>query len=67
MSSRLSTLLISFGIVCLIGSGYLIWQRNTPSRLSFNIANAPAVSAHNPSGSEPVAVVIEELNIKLPI
>ena len=66
MKSRLATLLTAFGLVCLILATFLLWQRTTPRRLSFNIKNS-SQSEKNIRALEPKTLVIRDLGIKLPI
>lgn len=66
MKSRLATFLTTFGLICLILTAFLFWQRITPRRLSFNLKTLP--STEKTFGAlEPKTLVIKDLGIELPI
>lgn len=58
-------LLITIGIICYIFGIYLIWERNNPNRLVFKnySGNYKHIALPNP----PVRIVIDDLNIDLPL
>lgn len=67
MRNKLAHLLISFGLICFIVTGLLLWQRNNPNRLAFEIGNLHANASSNQTSNNPTELVIGNLNIDLPI
>lgn len=63
---RFSFPLILLGIVLLTYSGFLIYQRVNPWRLSFDSYNAQRIEKPYTSNN-PTEVIIEDLKIQLPI
>lgn len=66
MKPRLAAFLTVFGLVCLVLTAFLFWQRTTPRRLSFNLKTPPPTekAAHT---LEPKTLVIRDLGLELPI
>ncbi len=62
----MSKLFIFIGLVSLIITGYLIWQRNTPRRLAFD-TKAVVISSEINTKRIPKILVMKELGIELPI
>ncbi len=61
----LSYLFILFGITCFIAGIFLIWQRNSPDRLSFR-DYTPRAAKSGPS-NPPVRIAIEDVLIDIPV
>lgn len=58
--------LIGLGVVILVASGFLLWRRNDPSRLQFENMELSG-EAETTGLAEPTGLVIESLQLKLPI
>ncbi len=56
---------LALGLSCLLITTYLIWQRYTPTRLSFNL-NVTATGVVN-SHNQPQELIIPDLNLHLAI
>jgi len=68
MKSFFANLFIVFGLILLVSASYFLWQRYNPKRLSFNISNLTTQKVNGQdSRPQAVAILIEDLNIKLPI
>ncbi|MBI4067574.1 sortase [Candidatus Gottesmanbacteria bacterium] len=61
----MSRFFIILGIIFLLTTGFLIYQRNTPKRLAFDIDSLPTTSVS--SKKSPQVLIIESLGIRLPI
>jgi sortase A len=61
-----SHFLILSGILILTVSAFVLWRRNDPTRLQFSGANVP-VSTSSGSFAEPTGIMIESLQLRLPI
>lgn len=64
MRNLISRYLIFVGIFCIIVSSFLIWQRNTPTRLAFAIENTSPIKT---SSKVPTEIVMTDLGIQLSI
>ena len=53
------------GVIFLVASGYLTWQRYTPTRLALDAVVIPAVE--EPRETVPTSVEIEDLGLALPV
>jgi len=62
-----SRLLIFLGILSLVISVFLVWERNTPGRLSFNLKNTSNNNIYPQSSQIPKQLIIKDLGIDLPI
>src|SRR3989344_540684 len=62
---KLSKVFLFIGILCLIYSGYLFYQRNNPDRLSF--ANSGFNQVVTTSSIEPKKIIIKDINLDLAI
>lgn len=67
MKRLFSNLFILSGVLCLVITAYLFWQRNNPQRLKFNVSDITSDEKVESRFSSPTYLVIEELNIRLPI
>lgn len=67
MKKKLPAIFTVIGISCLITASFLYWQRTTPRRLSFNIAETQFASGDINGNLSPQTLIIEGLSIKLPI
>lgn len=68
MKTLLALLLITGGLVCLILSGYLFWQRYNPNRLAFDIKKASELTkTTSRAGLTPVRITIKAQAIDLPL
>lgn len=63
----LANIFLTIGILGAIFSGYLIYQRYNPQKLSFDINYEPAINTQSQSTFNPSALKIESANILLPI
>jgi len=63
----LPAILTIIGILCLITTSFLFWQRITPTRLSFDITETQLANTNANGDLVPQVLIIENLNIKLPI
>ena len=60
--------LVVFGLILLVSAAYLTWQRYNPNRLSFNLSNLTTEKVNGQdSRPQAVAILIDDLGIKLPI
>lgn len=67
MRHALGTLLIFFGVSCLVFTAYLIWQRNTPTRLAFSLEQIKTESHSTSTERRPVTIFFPSLDRELPI
>lgn len=68
MRTFLSKFLILLGILSLLTSAFLYWQRTSPKRLSFDLGTEQIENLEAGSdkgGIEPVVLVIKDLNLEL--
>ena len=62
-----ANILLSLGFLTLFVFGYLMFQRNNPQKLSFNINEVTAFESLPVSNLKPVGIKIDSLNLALPI
>lgn len=67
MKKLLSTLFIITGLICFISAGYLIYDRTNPNRVSFAYEKQIIPAKEIQSQRQPVKLVINTVNIELPI
>jgi sortase A len=67
MLKYLSTSLIVFGLLLAICSASLLWIRNDPNRLSFNLENLSILDINHSELSVPTLLVIGDISVQLPI
>jgi LPXTG-site transpeptidase (sortase) family protein len=64
--NHFSKIFIFLGLIFLAVTGYLIWERTNPNRLSFDITETSYPESFK-EGMVPELIKIEDLNINLPI
>jgi len=67
MRNLLANTFITLGIVLIIIAGLLLWQRYNPQRLAFSDVGNEISESINEEKNLPVALKIEDLDIKLPV
>lgn len=67
MRNKVSNLLIFLGAVIVVFSFYVVWERNNPSKLNFDLNRIQTRNDSEFGFSEPIAIVIDELEISLPV
>lgn len=67
MKKKLPVILTTVGILCLITTSLLFWQRITPRRLSFDIAETQFTVRYVNDDLTPKVLIIKDLDIKLSI
>lgn len=67
MRNLLANTLITLGIILVILAGLLFWQRYNPQRLAFSDVGSEAGISDSKSTNQPVVLMIEDLDIKLPV
>lgn len=67
MASSVSRSLLILGISCLLFATYLVWQRNNPARLSFEINRIDLEATQVRNKGTPIALIIKDLELELPI
>lgn len=60
-------LFVVFGATCLFLAAFLIWQRNTPRRLSFRVDSLHTQQTSVVSSKIPRTLIIKDLGIELPV
>lgn len=64
---NLSRFLFALAGVCFLLTAFLVWQRQVERRLAFEIDQLTAPGEAGAGNTWPVALVIKELNIELPV
>ena len=68
MRNLLANLLISLGLILLLGSVFLIWQRYNPRRLAFDGINEIEFSGNKDGvNTRPITLSISDLGVYLPV
>ncbi len=62
-----SKFFISLSLVCFLLTAFLYYQRNNPRSLAFDINQSINYSGKKSKTPQPTVIIIEDLNIKLPI
>ncbi len=63
----ISKFFIAFGFICIVFASFLFWQRNNPGRVAFKSTPIIKVNKNTQSEIYPTRVVIEKIDINLPI
>lgn len=67
MKNLLANTFITLGIILVILSGLLLWQRYNPQRLAFSDVGSAVSESVSEENNPPVALTIKDLDIKLPV
>ncbi|OGH10562.1 MAG: hypothetical protein A2857_06745 [Candidatus Levybacteria bacterium RIFCSPHIGHO2_01_FULL_36_15] len=68
MRNFVSKLFVITGFIFILSSLYLVWQRNNPDRLSFDIKpDTFKETIYKKTDINPVQIVIQDVNINLPL